>query len=278
MLYVAIELALWLDGLSGAAGGFLAVVQLVLYYIMVKLVILGSTPRSIYNIKYGARTIAWGTLFPSVTLCKYLFFYQPGTRNLLQRIPKICLCALFFLTQDQNGKQSAVPEGALMVVLIVFTQFSSRLATNSPSTIPLVPSSVGIADKTYKSEPAPNPPTSSPSFEKRKNTIDSCHLSSPIDSEDPRGSSSSGQSNEPTDRDDAFFHKHPDGAVDYGFAHPMLSKPQRVVWILDNSLGLGKEKVAASEEAGIKATLMHATMDGKEQVEISGTPIDVDKF
>ncbi|KAJ7266968.1 hypothetical protein B0H12DRAFT_1179433 [Mycena haematopus] len=55
-----------LQGLSGTAGGFLQVVPLVIYY--VKLFLLGSTPRSIYNIKYGARSIAWGTTFPGVTL------------------------------------------------------------------------------------------------------------------------------------------------------------------------------------------------------------------
>ena len=55
-----------LQGLSGTAAGFLQVVPLVLYY--VKLFILGSTPRSVYNIKYTLRNIQWGTLFPSVTL------------------------------------------------------------------------------------------------------------------------------------------------------------------------------------------------------------------
>lgn len=55
-----------LQGLSGVAGGFLGIVQLVIYY--VKLFILGSTPRSIYDIKFGPRTVQWGTLFPSVTL------------------------------------------------------------------------------------------------------------------------------------------------------------------------------------------------------------------
>jgi hypothetical protein len=46
--------------------GFLQIGSLVVYY--VKLVLLGSTPRSIYNIKYGARTVQWGTLFPGITL------------------------------------------------------------------------------------------------------------------------------------------------------------------------------------------------------------------
>lgn len=33
-----------------------------------KLYILGSTPRSIYELKYGPQTVTWGTLFPSITL------------------------------------------------------------------------------------------------------------------------------------------------------------------------------------------------------------------
>lgn len=55
-----------LQGLSGTAGGFLAIVQMVVYY--VKLFILGSTPRSIYDIKFGPQSVAWGTLFPGITL------------------------------------------------------------------------------------------------------------------------------------------------------------------------------------------------------------------
>lgn len=62
-----------LQGLSGTAAGFLQAVQLVLYY--VKIVLMGSTPRQVYNIKFGPRKVAWGTLFPSVTLlvviCKF---------------------------------------------------------------------------------------------------------------------------------------------------------------------------------------------------------------
>ncbi|KAG8709898.1 hypothetical protein FRC09_000407 [Ceratobasidium sp. 395] len=55
-----------LQGLAGSAGGLLQAVPLILYY--VKLYILGSTPRSIYNIKYTLRNVAWGTLFPAMSL------------------------------------------------------------------------------------------------------------------------------------------------------------------------------------------------------------------
>lgn len=37
-----------------------------MYY--VKLSILASTPRSVYDVKYVPSTIAWGTVFPITTL------------------------------------------------------------------------------------------------------------------------------------------------------------------------------------------------------------------
>jgi hypothetical protein len=49
-------------------------VPLVVYY--VKLFLLGSTPRSVYGIKYGARSVAWGTTFPSITLVVIALVYS----------------------------------------------------------------------------------------------------------------------------------------------------------------------------------------------------------
>ncbi|OBZ67557.1 Uncharacterized protein RSN1 [Grifola frondosa] len=164
-----------LQGLSGTASGFLQAIPLVLYY--VKLFILGSTPRSIYGIKYTLRSVSWGTLFPTTTLLvvitvaysiispiinglafatfflfyqmwKYLFMWQldqprsSETGGLFfpkaiqhvfvgMYLQQICLAALFFLAQDENKKPSAVPEGALMIVLIVFTVFFHMIINNS---------------------------------------------------------------------------------------------------------------------------------------------------
>ena len=71
-------------------------------------------------------------------LYKYLFLYvlqQPPTTDTgglfypkaLQHIfvglyvQQVCLCALFFLARDGSNHASAIPEGALMVVLIIIT-------------------------------------------------------------------------------------------------------------------------------------------------------------
>lgn len=158
-------------------------VPLILYY--VKLFILGSSPRSVYKLKYGLRGVSFGTLFPTMTLLvviskslqlyallslahrtpaaitysvispiinglafvtfflffmlyKYLFLWQlqqPRASDAgglffpkaIQHvfvglyIQQICLAALFFLAQNSNQKPSAIPEGALMVVLIIVT-------------------------------------------------------------------------------------------------------------------------------------------------------------
>lgn len=154
-----------LQGLSGTASGFLQAVPLIIYY--VKLFLLGSTPRSIYTIKYTLRNVAWGTLWPVTTLLvvislaysiispiingltcfsffmlfqlwKYLFlwqleqpksgetgglFFPKAIQHIFvgMYIQQICLAALFFLAQDENKHASAIPEGALMVVLVAFT-------------------------------------------------------------------------------------------------------------------------------------------------------------
>ena len=60
------------QGLSGTAIGLLQAVPLAKYY--VKITLFGSTPRSVYNIKYCPRTSNWGTLFPSTTLLVVITF------------------------------------------------------------------------------------------------------------------------------------------------------------------------------------------------------------
>lgn len=55
-----------LQGLGGTAAGFLQIGPLIMHY--VKLYVLSSTPRSVYAIHYDLRDVAWGQLFPSITL------------------------------------------------------------------------------------------------------------------------------------------------------------------------------------------------------------------
>ena len=154
-----------LQGLLGTATGLLQAWPLVKYY--AKLTLLGSTPRSVYDIKYSPRTSDWGTIFPDTTLLvvitfgysvispmingfafvtffllymlyKYLFtwvndhppssdtgglFFPKAIHHVFVGlyIQQISLCILFFLPLGDSNKPSAIPEGALMILLIVFT-------------------------------------------------------------------------------------------------------------------------------------------------------------
>jgi hypothetical protein len=53
------------SGLSGAAGGILQVVRLVLVY--VKIFLLGGSPRAVWNITYTMPTTSWGQIYPTVS-------------------------------------------------------------------------------------------------------------------------------------------------------------------------------------------------------------------
>lgn len=55
-----------LRGLAGSAGIFIQYSELAAFY--AKLFLLGSTPRAVYRIRFGMRSLQWGTVFPDTTL------------------------------------------------------------------------------------------------------------------------------------------------------------------------------------------------------------------
>ncbi|KAF8814727.1 DUF221-domain-containing protein [Phlegmacium glaucopus] len=287
-----------LQGLSGVAGGFLQIVRLIIYY--VKLFLLGSTPRSVWGVKYGTSSVAWGTTFPGITLLvvitlgysiiapiingfacatffmfyqlyKYLFLYvyqQPATTDtgglfypkayqhvlVGLYVQQICLCALFFLAPDNNGNHSSVPEGALMVVLIVITAGFHAILNNSYGPL-LKALPLTLQDRTY------SPPVLESSGKARA-------YSSAED--EPSGSSENLTKGDVKASDIAAQEEE----ESYGFAHPAASRPQRIVWIPKDTLGLTEEEEKACKEAGVRISHIHAAMDEKGKVGINGGPPD----
>lgn len=53
------------SGLSGAAGGILQIVRLLLVY--VKIILLGGSPRSVWKTTYTMPTTSWGQTYPAVS-------------------------------------------------------------------------------------------------------------------------------------------------------------------------------------------------------------------
>ncbi|KIP07239.1 hypothetical protein PHLGIDRAFT_30114 [Phlebiopsis gigantea 11061_1 CR5-6] len=280
-----------LQGLSGTASGFLQIVSLVIYY--VKLFILGSTPRSIYNIKYTLPNVNWGTLWPVTTLLvvisltysiispiinglacfsfflfyqlyKYQFlwqidqpkstetgglFYPSAIQHIFvgMYIQQICLAALFFLAQDQNGHPSAIPEGALMIVLIAFTVFFHLVINNSYG--PLIHAlPLSLADQVGGAD------ADRAAVEQQLREEVSVEETDPATANPP----------EIAVPDEDVGPKE--------FYHPAGVDPQRVVWIPRDELGLAEEEEKANRAAGIEVSFEEAWMDGKGHVDVSGAP------
>lgn len=155
---------------------------------------------------------------------------------------------------------------------------------------------LSIADKTYNAEGSLEDVNVRSSDEKRRDTIDSAigaSTSQPgpsqfLGPESPVQTQSIIKRTHSTDSlsdpipdayfDDFRFSQHADGTVDYGFAHPALARPQRVVWIPDDTLGLGKEEVKANEASGVLATTAGASMDEGGSVKVDAPPVDLNKF
>jgi len=318
-----------LQALSGTAGGFLQLVTLVLHY--VKLYILGSTPRSIYRLKYGAQTVTWGTLFPSITLLvviglgysiiapimnglifvtfllfymlyKYLFLWvmeQPMSSDtgglffpkaihhifIGLYVEQVCLAALFILARNERGKPSALAEGAFMIVLIVFTVIFHLMIYDSYgpllSSLPLT--FTDRVTKEFTLEPGAQRSMLSRIFafflgsEYEDESLDvrgkGFDTVPAPDSEEVAGSqiqyiaSTEGSTDEGSD----VTHREQD---DHGYAHPAASRPQRIVWIAKDSLGLSKGEIGALKERGINASTAGAKMDEEGNVHISQAPPD----
>ena len=308
-----------LQGLAGAAGGFLQIVKLIIYY--VKLILLGSTPRSIYGIKFNPGNVAWGTLFPTVTLLtviglsysiispiinglavlafflfyqlyKYLFLYvleqdqRTDTGGLF--FPKaiqhvfvglylqhICLAALFFLARDDQEKATSVPQGALMVVLIVITAgFHAILNSSFGPLIVALP--LSLKDRKGKGVSVEEKREDVDDVEENEGEVQAKLLDqkaeeahadrsavSPVDaeaglvteerrqgapaiSEGDRSANASATEKDIADKKEA---KEQNEVERYGFAHPAASRPQQTVWIPHFTPSVGGKKASGAKVA-----------------------------
>lgn len=55
---------------------------------------------------------------------------------------------------------------------------------------------------------------------------------------------------------------------EFGFAHPAISRPQRIIWIPKDTLGLWEEEVRGCEEMGVSASTDGAVMNEKGKVDV----------
>jgi len=220
--------------------------------------------------------LACATFFLFYLLYKYLFLwvYQQGTDTgglfypkALQHlfvglyVEQVCMAALFFLSQDSDKRSNAVPEGALMIVLIVFTAFYHVIISNSygplEKALPLT-----LADKMYNPEAA-------------------CQQAGP-------SSEAGGATSDKASSQEHFSHNILSvGSLeqleqlaveeleedDLEFAPPAISDAQRTIWLPHDALGLAESEQRACLEAGVDASVgPNATMDANGKVDVTGFP------
>lgn len=293
-----------LQGLSGAASLFAQLSGLAVYY--VKKFLLASTPRKTWHIDHDTSGVAWGTLFPTMTLItvigtgyvviapivngfvaftfllfffgyKYLFLYVYDTKPASETsglffskairhifaglyVEMVMLAAIFFLAQstDASGhkSQSAIPEGAFMVVLIVivigfhyFLNDSFRsLETALPLSLATGETQTQLGNYRTSDETAFNEKRigqGSSTAEKAPALGNAYNVDEPTQKQQVSGVSE--------EHDSAFY-------------HPSLTGEQKPIWLPNDKFGIGRAGVAAARKAGLDATYENTSVTEKAQI------------
>ncbi|KAJ7826987.1 hypothetical protein B0H14DRAFT_3144736 [Mycena olivaceomarginata] len=278
-----------LQGLTGTARGFLQIVPLVVYY--VKLFLLGSTPRSVYGIKYGARSVAWGTTFPGITLLvvialvysvispiinglacftffafyqlyKYLFLWQ------FEQPPSSHTGGLFFPKAITHIFVGLYIQQVCMAGLFFLARDQNQNMSSTPQAILMIALIVitGMALMTFYRPKVLFQMLISNSFGPLKHAL-------PLSLADKTFSAVPGGERSETaitnkGAQEAHEMTEPKGAggagnraarvkseEEYGFAHPAASRPQRIVCFPHDRLGLAAEEERGCREAGVECSV-----------------------
>ena len=287
---------------------------------MLTAIILAALAYSIISPIINGLSVA--TFFLLYQLWKYLFLWQldtdPATETGGQYFPKamqhifvglyiqqICLAALFFLARDQTGAASAVPEGALMIVVIAFTAFFHVIINNSYGPlIRFLP--LTLADMTYAKDDgnvkaaalelddqasckdvkaeaeadATATGTARASDEKARKRFSGASASASTDGDGLDGKLNSkataadveAEAGSPSSPKEDVVRGVDEEAGPKDFYHPASVEAQPVVWLPRDPLGLGEAEERACREAGVEVSTRDAVMDAKGHVDIAGPP------
>lgn len=287
-----------LQGLSGTASGFLQISPLAIYY--VKLFLLGSTPRSVYSIKYVLGDCAWGTLFPSITLLAvisitysvisplinglafgtFFAFYQLYKYLFLwvyEQKPSSDTGGLFFPKAIQQVfvglyieevclcglffLAHAYPHAILMIVLIILTMGFHMIINHSYGPL-LYALPLSLKDKTYS-------PAEGVTDNAESEAGETGRGDEKLTQERNAETEAVGTLHESSSKDkDNAGNRERNEDADLGYAHPAISRPQRTIWIPRDALGMSEAEVKGCKGMGISVTIEGAVMNemGKTDV------------
>ncbi len=294
--------------IASSMGGLLQIVGLILYY--VKLFVLASTPRSVYGIKHDMPNVAWGTLFPNMTLLtvigitysiiaplvagfaclafalfyftnKYLFiwvrdmpkagetggmFYPKALSHIFvgMYIQQICLTGLFFLYKDSAGKQGAIPEGALMVVLIVITAaFQIVMRQGYSPLFQYLPLSVG--GKLDELSHQPNATSTSDDTPLINSNATAATGEKATYPPSANGGEKGQTAVDMPEEEDEVLDKN-------AFNHPAAYEGYPTIWVPVDHHGFFRREIEGIKEAGVEVSTDGAVMDVKGHVDVTRAP------
>jgi len=239
--------------------------------------------------------LACATFFLFYQLYKYLFlwvyeqhpasdtgglFFPKAIQHIFVGlyIEQICLCALFFLARNEQDKASAVPEGALMIVLLVITAGFHIIINNSYGPL-LYALPLSLKDKTYtpvdgasthqqhKVHQSPKADGSTESIVKKDRDEEADADVDYKDANHPSALKAKSTDDQKEGAQNAAARQKFEEA-EFGFAHPAISRPQRPVWIPKDAMGLFEEEVRGCEKMGVSATTQGAIMNEKGKVDV----------
>ncbi|CAE6446347.1 unnamed protein product [Rhizoctonia solani] len=213
-------------------------------------------------------------------------------------IEQICLCALFFLSRDSQLRASAIPQGALMIVLIVITAGYHFVINDSYNAL-LHPLPLTLAHKSHGMPREHHPSQDDEAvrdedelrerdFGRQSSSDSAAHPltknGEPLSAdqqvkldkiereraEHEMHARSAPAKSEKYGKNVAEEGKHNDGPED--FTHPAAIEPQRVVWLPRDPLGVAEAEEHELKSQGIEVSTENAVIDEKGHVELTGPP------
>ncbi|PWZ02299.1 DUF221-domain-containing protein [Testicularia cyperi] len=190
-------------------------------------------------------------------------------------VEMVMLTAIFFLSQsvaaDGTKTQTAIPEGAFMVILIVivvgFHYFLNDSFKELQTALPLTLTAneethAQRADFRTSAETANNNEKKALMMQEASNGNGAAH-STP-------NNGVNGHHAEATAIDMKGAEERPQSSGeehDSAFYHPALTGEQKPIWLPNDKFGLGRAGVSAARKAGLDATYEHTTVTDKGQVQ-----------
>jgi len=193
-------------------------------------------------------------------------------------VQQVCLAALFFLSRNEKDKASAIPEGALAIVLIIVT-IGFNLVINSSYGPLLNALPLTLAHKSY-GMPQEADVREDEEVDGDADGSDGGAGAAPPAApvKDTRFTDAkrveNGNAEDSNEDDVAPISKSGEQTVPTDFNHPASYKPQRIIWMAKDELGLSDAEIKANAAQGIEASNEHARITEKGKVDIDAGPPD----